>query len=312
MYLTGFADESGAPIANQIKATKELGWGNIELRNTGFSGDIANMTDVEFDQLCAALDGSGVRVNCFGSGIANWGKDIAAPEEDTYNEVKRALPRLQKLQVPLVRIMSYSIRKNPETGVALPDAEQMFPERVKRLKRVIAMFLDAGVQPVHENCMNYGGMCWQNTLKLIENVPDLKLVYDTGNPPFSPDMGKGIYTEPIPRQSSWEFYSHVREHIAYIHIKDATWETTPCEPGKTFPGGSKFTWAGEGNGDVRKIVKDLLDRGYDGGISMEPHIGSVFHEKDSGNAEEALYKSYVEYGQRFMKLLEELGHPLSK
>ncbi len=309
MYLTGFADEAGAPIATQIKATKELGWSNIELRGTGFSGDLAKMTDAEFDHLCAALDSSGVKINCFGSGISNWGKDITAPAEETYAEVRSCLPRLKKLKVPLVRIMSYAVRKNPQTGIALPDNEQMLDERVKRLKVVLPMFLDAGVLPVHENCMNYGGMCWQNTLKLIERVPGLKLVYDTGNPPFTPDMGKGIYTDPIPRQSSWEFYSHVKEHIAYIHIKDANWDPVKTEPGQVFPGGSKFTWAGEGSGDVKRIVKDLLDGGYAGGISMEPHIGSVFHEKDSGNTEEAKYKSYVEYGQRFMKLLAEIGHP---
>jgi len=44
------------------------------------------------------------------------------------------------------------------------------------------MFADAGLTALHENCMNYGGMGWQFTLKLLENVPGLKLVYDTGNP----------------------------------------------------------------------------------------------------------------------------------
>ena len=29
---------------------------------------------------------------------------------------------------------------------------------------------------------------------------------------------------------------------------------------------SRFTWPGEGEGDVRAIVKDLLDSGYDGGF----------------------------------------------
>ncbi len=33
MYLTGFADEAGAAIDTQIKATLELGWTNIESRN---------------------------------------------------------------------------------------------------------------------------------------------------------------------------------------------------------------------------------------------------------------------------------------
>lgn len=308
MYLTGFADEAGAPIATQIKATKELGWNNIELRATGFSGDLAKMTDAEFEELYKILSESGVKINCFGSGISNWGKDITAPYAETEAEVKACLPRLKRLGTKMVRIMSYAICKDAN-GIALPDDQQMLAERAKRLRAYIPLFTDAGILPVHENCMNYGGMCWQNTLKLIEAVPGLRLVFDTGNPPFSPDMGKGIYKEPIPRQDAWEFYTHVKEYISYIHIKDASWNTTPAKPGEVFPTGSKFTWAGEGSGSVKRIMKDLLDGGYDGGISMEPHIGSVFHEKDSGSTEEAKYKSYVEYGQRFMKLLAEIGHP---
>ena len=70
-----------------------------------------------------------------------------------------------------------------------------------------------------------------------------------------------------------------------------------------------YTYAGEGNGDVRWIVTDLIKRGYDGGFSMEPHMAVVFHDKE--NPEDAAllakkkYDTYVEYGRRFEKLLEE-------
>jgi xanthine phosphoribosyltransferase len=38
---------------------------------------------------------------------------------------------------------------------------------------------------MHENCRNYGGLSHQHTLKLLDNVPELKLVFDTGNPPMT-------------------------------------------------------------------------------------------------------------------------------
>ncbi len=307
MYLTGFADEANPDINIQIKATKELGWKNIELRNTGFGGDLAKISDGDFEKVCAALEGSGVSINCFGSGITNWGKDIAAPFEETLNEVKISIPRMQKLGCKMVRIMSYAVRRDPQTWIALPDNEQMFEERAKRLNEIVPMFLDAGILPVHENCMTYGGMCWQNALKLVETVKGLKLVFDTGNPPFSADMGKGVYTKPLPLQSAWEFYSNVKDHVAYIHIKDARGETSH-EVGSVFPSGHDFVWAGEGNGDVKKIVKDMLDNGYDGGISMEPHMGAVFHEEGTESEDDVRYRTYVDYGKRFMELLKEIGH----
>ena len=41
-----------------------------------------------------------------------------------------------------------------------------------------------------KNCMNYGGMSWQHTLELVNALPGLKLVYDTGNPVFARDRSK--------------------------------------------------------------------------------------------------------------------------
>ncbi len=47
---------------------------------------------------------------------------------------------------------------------------------------------------------------------------------------------------------------------------------------------------------------------------MEPHMVKVFHDK-SGSEEGnriAMYKNYVEYGQRFMKLVAEVKGELGK
>lgn len=306
MYLTGFADEAGAAIATQIVATKELGWSNIELRKTGFKGDLATMSDEDFESLYAALQEAGVAINCFGSSIANWGRSVEAPFEETLEDVRRCIPRLQKLKTPMVRIMSYAILRDPDTWVPLPVEQQMFEERCRRMNEFIPIFLDAGIQPVHENCMNYGGMCPQNTLRMIEAVSGLKLVFDTGNPPFSPDMASGLTAPPLPRQNTWDFYNQVKDHIEYVHIKDAKGEA--CDlPGKIFPEGQTFTYPGEGDGDVEKVVADLLKNGYDGGFSMEPHLQVVFHEEGGETKEQAQYESYVEYGRRFEVILERLS-----
>ena len=75
MYLTGFADEAAADIDGQIRATKELGWSRIEMRNV----DGVNLHDLpedKFDEVYGKLADAGIEVNCFGSGIANWAKSI--------------------------------------------------------------------------------------------------------------------------------------------------------------------------------------------------------------------------------------------
>lgn len=287
-YLTGFADEAGKDLDTQIKATKELGWQYIEARNID-GKNIHDLSDSEFDTVCAKLEEAGVKVNCFGSAIANWGKQIDQPFDSSLEEARRVIPRMKRLGAELVRIMSFAVLKGrgPE--------DQMQKERFRRVRELHKMFTDEGLTPVHENCMNYGGMGWTYTLRLLENVPGLKLAFDTGNPVFSDDRAQ---PEPCPKQSSWEFYSHVKEHVAYIHIKDGVWDV---ETGK-----SVFTHAGEGDGYIPEIVGDLISSGYTGGISIEPHLAVVFHDESVQSEADVRYRNYVEYGRRMEKLIAAL------
>ena len=289
MYMTGFADEASPSLDIQTRVTKELGWRDIESRNVqvdDFSaGNIHDISDAAFDRLAVKLEEAGVRINCFGAAIGNWSQKIDEPFDRSLAEIRRSIPRMQKLGVSLVRIMSFAVRDGED---------QMEAERFKRVREIQRMFADAGLTALHENCMNYGGMGWQFTLKLLENVPGLKLVYDTGNPVASDERSK---PKPYPKQSSWEFYSHVREHVAYIHIKDVIYDATAQK--------TTFTYPGEGHGDIPKIIKDLFARGYDGGISIEPHMGTVFHDPNSQHSLNAA-EIYVAYGRRMMKMINNI------
>lgn len=289
MYFTGFADEASVSLDDQIRVTKQLGWHNIESRKVQVEkfpeGLIHDISDEAFNRLAEKLEAAGVQINCFGSAIANWGKKIDEPFDSSLAEVRRSIPRMQRLGAKLVRIMSFAVRQGED---------QLEQERFRRVKTIHRMFADAGITAVHENCMNYGGMGWPFTLKLLENVPGLKLVFDTGNPVFSDDRSK---PRPYPKQSAWEFYSHVKEHLAYVHIKDGYWDRQTDK--------AVFTYPGEGHGDVRRIVGDLIARGYDGGLSIEPHMGTVFHDPSSGrnlNADQI----YIEYGRRMMSMVENI------
>ncbi len=284
MYLTGFADEASQDLATQIRVTKALGWNAIESRGV-WGRNIHDLEEDEFERACAMLDEAGVRVNCFGSTIANWGKSVDDPFEITLAVVERAIPRMQRLGTKLIRIMSYA---------RLAGDDQRPQERFARLREIQARFADAGLTPVHENCMNYGGLSWRHTLELVENVPGLKLVFDTGNPGITPDpdQGGGATQDPV------EFYRNVREHVAYVHIKDARLEGAE----------EIYSYPGEGAGRIPEILDLLIADGYDGGLSIEPHMASVFHNPDAGAAsEEKSIAIYDTYGRRLMALLKEAG-----
>ena len=163
------------------------------------------------------------------------------------------------------------------------------------------MFLDAGITPVHENCMNYGGMSWRHALELLEKVPGLRWVFDTANPVFNTDR---IKSKPWPQQDPWEFWEHLRDHTVHIHIKDATWNPAKND--------ADYNWPGEGQGRVRDILKDAFARGYDGGISIEPHMVVVFHDANSKSNDDAMRANFVEYGRRLGRIIAEVKADLAK
>jgi sugar phosphate isomerase/epimerase len=288
MILMGIADEAGASMDVQIKATKALGWHHLEARNVSVAGfataNIHDLPDAAFDTLAPQLETAGVKVYCFGSTIGNWAKKIDQPFEISLTEARRAIPRMQRLGTKFIRIMSYAVREGDD---------QMEEERFRRMRELTAMFLGAGIQPVHENCMNYGGMGWPFMLQLLENVPGLKVVFDTGNPVFNDDRSQ---PKPHPKQDPWEFYAHVKPFIAHVHVKDAIWNAAKKDADYTYPG--------EGQAAVRRILEDLLAGGYQAGISIEPHLAVVFHDASVTASAEAQFNSYVEYGRRLMKLID--------
>jgi sugar phosphate isomerase/epimerase len=289
MILTGIGDEGASSLDGQIQATRELGWNQIEMRGVAVPGfQKANMHDVPdeaFDVAVHNLSEANIGVYCFGSTIMNWSKKLDDPFDVTLAEVRRAIPRMRRLGTKYVRIMSF------KPG----DDEYRIPAKVfERVKEVTNRFLDAGLQPVHENCMNYGGMSWQHALELLDRCPGLKWVFDTANPIFNPDRSKA---KPWPKQDPWEFWTHIRDHVVHIHVKDATWNPAKND--------ADYNWPGEGQGRVRDILKDAFARGYDAAISIEPHMVVVFHDAQSQAAsEEEMRKNYVAYGQKLQRLID--------
>ena len=300
MKLTGISDEAGNAVETQIRAHKELGWSTIESRNLhvdGFdNGPFHEIPDAAFDKAVAALEEGGIGVCGVGSTIANWAHSIEDDFQITIDEIGRCIPRMQRVGSKIVRIMSYAVLKNEDGSDA---ADQMAEERFRRLREILARFNDAGITVVHENCMNYGGLSIPKAIETLENVPGLKWVFDTGNPVFNEDRAN-----PGHRQNAWDFYEAVKPAIAHVHVKDGVWNDAK--------GDCDYSMPGEGDGDVKRIMTDLHESGYDGYISIEPHVAVVFHDTGGGDkgdpdklAKEQ-YDSYVEYGKRMNALIEEV------
>lgn len=300
IQFTGITDEAGNSLAAQIKATAELGWRHLEMRNVevpGFpNGNVHDIPDAAFEQVVAGLAAAGQSIIAFGSSIANWASPITDPFELTLERVARAIPRMQRLGTRFVRVMSYAVLKD-ESGQDLPDQQEA--ERFRRLRAIKSRFDDAGLIMVHENCMNYGGMSISHALRTLEAVPGLRWVFDTCNPVFNGDRD-----HPGHQQDPWAFYQAVKPAISHIHIKDGIYDPVKKD--------CRYTLPGQGHGAVARIIGDAIASGYDGFLSIEPHTSVVFHNTGSAPAgdsqaqAEEQYQSYVAYGRALEKLVAAL------
>ncbi len=286
MHFSGYADEAADDLAGQIRATHALGWNNIELRK--IDGTFVHDLEADaFDRTVGILRDANVGVWCLGSAIANGGKRFDHPDDASLAEARRCVPRMQRLGTRLVRLMSWPLLANR------PLSEQLSSQRIARLREICAVFIDAGITPVHENCNNWGGLGPRFSLELISHIPGLKLAFDPGNAVHDRDGDASPLADGSqPGLSAWDFYRRVREHVAHVHVKDAFIDGH---------GAWRWCWPGTGHGDLARIITDLLARHYSGCFSIEPHLGSGAHH-DLPPAI-ARVRTYVEYGQRTMALI---------
>jgi len=277
MFFSGISDEAGRSIDKQIEAHLELGWEYMELR--GIEGvNLTQLPEDQFDKVYGKVTEAGLKVSCFASGIANWARPITCDPQADIAELRQAIPRMRRFGTRLIRIMSYP--NDPNRPL---DEKQWRNEAIRRVKVFAKMAEEGGVILAHENCSGWGGLSAENSNILLGEVdsPALKVVYDTGNP-----VTYG--------QDAWEYYTKVRDSIVYMHIKDA----------RRIDGEDQYTYCGEGDGRVRETVADLLATGYDGGFSIEPHLGAIGHTgASSGPA--VMYQTYTEYGRRLMAIVRE-------
>lgn len=281
MILTGIADEAGMDIQTQVKAHKELEWDHIELRLVDGKNVAGELPQLEFERMCEVLEEEKMVVTAFASRIGNWSRHINDDFQLDIDDLKASIPRMARLKTKSIRIMSWK-----GEGV---DLKEWFKEAKRRLKELARIAADGGIYLCHENCEGWGGLSAGNMLELKSAVdhPHFLLLYDLGN-----TVSHGL--EP------WSFFKTIRSHFDYLHIKDA----------KLNPQGGpskEYTYCGQGDARLKEILSMIIiEDGYDGVLSIEPHVASVVHLEGGSATPERMYDSYVKYGKQFKNIIHKL------
>jgi len=276
--FTGFTDEAEKTLLEQIATLKEVGWSAIELRLI----DGKNVCDQTHDQWSVTRDTlreHGIRIVGFGGQIGNWARAIHTDFQMDLDELHRVAPRMREVDCKFIRIMSYpNLGDNP---LSQSDWKQ---ETVRRLKELSKIAEGEGVILGHENCAGYGESA-MGFLELVEAVDSqaFQLIFDTGNNSLH-DNNTDV---------TWDYYQSCKEHISHVHIKAA-------KPG---PEGEDYVACYVDEDDVQgKILADLESSGYDGWLSIEPHMKAAVHAgqdiDDSGEARQV----WIEYARRLERL----------
>lgn len=237
--LSGFADEIDGALSAQVSGLKGLGMSFVEMRGVDGKNLIAH-TDEKVKEIKKILDGEGIKLSALGSPLGKIGiKDNFAPHME---EFKRAIEIAHMMECPRIRMFSFYI---PE-GEEAKEYEGAVLERLGSFTDY-AKANDALL--LHENEKGIFGENAARCRKLMDEFygDNFKCIFD-----FANFVQCG--------QDTLEAYEMLKPYIAYIHVKDAK-----MSDGSVVP-------VGYGDGNVAGILKDLYASGFDGFLSLEPHL----------------------------------------
>lgn len=238
--LSGFADEIASELDEQLKVLEEEDIHYLELRGV-WGKNVLDLSDAEVDRIKSALQAGGFGVSAIGSPIGKVG--IEEPFDPHLEAFRRILDIAVKLESSYIRLFSFYIpqgRKPEEFRIAVLDRLQAFLEAAE----------GSGVVLLHENEKGIYGDTAERCRDLLTSINSFRFraIFDPAN--FV--QGK--------LRPFTDCYPLLKEYIEYCHIKDAM-----LADGRVVP-------AGEGDGQVRELLAELKKEGFEGFLSLEPHL----------------------------------------
>lgn len=238
--LSAFADEIDKSLETQMDVLQEFGISHIEMR--GVNGkNLVNCSIEEAKAIKLKLDERGFKLSSIGSPIGKIGiHENFTPHLELF---KHTLKIAELMEVDYIRMFSFFIPEDQDPAIYRDEV-------VSRWKQFVKAAEGTGITLLHENEKGIYGDTPERCLDLIEvlNCEYVKLVFDPAN-----FVQCNVKTYP-------EAYELLKDHIVYMHIKDALYHDHSVVP------------AGQGDGKVKNILAALYKKGYEGFLSLEPHL----------------------------------------
>lgn len=240
--LSAFADEIATDLITQMDVLEQHGIKYIEMR--GVNGkNVTELTIHEAEEIKQQLEARGFKISAVGSPI---GKIVIRDDFEPHLELFRHTIKIAKvLGTRYIRMFSFFIPRGEDPALYRDEVMRrwnLFIEEAKASSMIL----------LHENEKDIYGDTPERCLDLLKtvNCKQLKATFDPAN---FVQCDCSAYPEA---------YELLKDHVEYVHIKDAQFSNHEVVP------------AGYGDGRVKELLKTLHAAGYEGFLSIEPHLGS--------------------------------------
>lgn len=239
--LTGFADEVSFDLGEQLELMTALGIRHVEFRSA-WRTKVLDLSEEQLQEAGRMLDAAGISLSSVGSDIGKI--QITDPFEDHLERARHAVEVARFFGSPYIRMFSFFIPEGDD-----PDSHR--DEVMRRTRAFVELAEAGGVTMLHENEKDIFGDIPRRVIDLVTTMdsPAYRAIFDPAN---YVQCGIKPFDEALPE---------VRPYTDYIHIKDAR-----AADGSVVP-------AGQGDGQVREVLRSLHADGYGGFVSIEPHLG---------------------------------------
>lgn len=250
--ISAFADEIDQDLSVQMNILAGHNINHIEVR--GLNGkNISSYTVGEIKEIKRQLDSSNFKISAIGSPIGKI--KITDDMEPELEKFKNILETARILETDYIRIFSFFVPQD-EAAAIYKD------EVLSRFTKYIEIAKGSGITLLHENEKNIYGDIPERCLDILKSLdcPYLRATFDTAN-----FIQCGV--EPFPYA-----FNMLKPYIEYIHIKDALIANGTVVP------------AGMGDGKIKEMITELSNTGYEGFLSLEPHLNNFkgFSELENG------------------------------
>lgn len=259
--LSGFGDEIHSALDTQMDVMQSLDIHYIETR--GIDGkNINDFTPQQAKAVKARMDARGFGVSALGSPIGKISiEDAFEPHLDQF---KNLVEVAHAIGTRAIRLFSFFIPQGK-------DPHGYRDEVMERMAGFVAANKGSGVTLLHENEKFIYGDTPQRCLEIFKAFDgEISCTYDPSN----------FVQCNVDNKAAFEMLA---PYIRYMHIKDSVYTSDEKLLDKGFDTVSDaHRPAGLGDGNVQWILSQLVQRNYEGFVSVEPHLSQNHNVPGSG------------------------------